>query len=134
MTLTARPTEHAVVAHLPDKASAEAALADLSTVPAVDPDAILFGSGEEFAAALDGHDPQVSALTRLVSWIGSLGQERDALKDLALQARNGRWAMVVNEVADAEDGEQIGEVLRRYGAEGVTWFGEWQTEDLDVQR
>ena len=134
MSLTARPTDHAVVAHLPDADATDAALADLADLDAVDPNSVLTGTGEDFAAALDGKDPEVGTLARLVSWIATLGQEQDALKDLAMQARNGRWAVVVNDVRDETAGEQVGDVLRRHGGEGITWFGDWQTEDLDVQR
>ncbi|MEO2105333.1 MAG: hypothetical protein ABGZ36_06790 [Actinomycetota bacterium] len=132
MTADARPNDHAVIAHVGDAATAEAAVADLAE-SGVDRDAIAHGTGESFAARLEAGDEDSHPAGRLVKFLLSLGQEREELMRLGEEARSGRHAIVVNDVEESHR-DAVADVLARHDARDIVWFGDWQTEDLSIQR
>lgn len=130
-----RPDDHAVTAHFADAASLDAALEELAHNRLVDVDAVTSGTGEGFATELEpGDDEDTGAAGRVLQWLTSLGQEREELVRLGQAAREGRHAVVINDVADEADLDGIVTVLKRHGAADIVYFGDWQTEDLSIER
>ncbi|MGI9018575.1 MAG: hypothetical protein ACR2HR_15980 [Euzebya sp.] len=134
MNSTARPSDHAVIAHVADAPVAEAVLASLSQEAGVDLDSVSHGSGDEFAAELEGGDADSGSASRVVKWLLSLGQEREELVLLGQVVREGRHALVINDVSDRERLDAIVAVLERHDAQDIVYFGHWQTEDLSIGR
>lgn len=134
MSDSARPTDHAVTAHFADADALDAALQELVHSRLVDPDSVTSGTGEGFAAELEPGDEDSSGAGRVIQWLTSLGQEREELVRLGQAAREGRHAVVINDVADEPDLDGITSVLARHGAADIVYFGDWQTEDRSIQR
>lgn len=129
-----RPSDHAVIGHVADDATAEAALEDLSGEAGVDLATISHGSGSDFAAQLEVGSEGSKAASRVVQWLTSLGQEREELVRLGQVVREGRHGIVINDVSDRECLDRIVAVLKRHGAEDIVYFGDWQTEDMSIRR
>lgn len=134
MNDSARPSTHALIAHLPDTAAASSAIAAIAEETGIDPATVTHGTGEAFAARLEDTDSDDGAATRLVKWLSSLGQEREELIRLGQAAREGRHAVVVHDVSGRDTVDAMATVLNRHGAEDIVYFGDWQTEDLSIQR
>lgn len=134
MSSTARPTDHAVIAHLADAASLEAALTELSHNQVIDLDEVRSGTGEAFASELQAGDADAETGTGFMRWILSLGQEREELVRLGQVVREGRHGLVINGVDDEGDLEAISSILKRHGAADIIYFGDWNTEDLSINR
>lgn len=134
MNATARPSEHAVLAHLADEATATAALDEIVEGTGVQASSITHGTGPDFADRLEIGKGEPGPATRIVKWLVSLGQEREELARLGQAAREGRHAIVINDVTDRDCLDAIVAVLKRHDAEDIRYIGDWQTEDLSINR
>ena len=129
-----RPNTHAVIAHVADTPTADAALQDLSGEVGIDLDLVTHGTGDAFAAEVNGTDDDDSSKSRVGKWLMSLGQEREELVRLGENVKAGRHGLVINEVDERSTLDAIVAVLKRHGGEDIVYFGSWQTEDMSVRR
>lgn len=134
MDATARPSEHAVTASLPDEDAATAAIDEIVAGTAVEASSITHGTGPAFADRLEIGESEPGPGSRLVKWMVSLGQEREQLARLGQAAREGRHAVVINDVTDEGCLDEIVGVLKRHDGQDLFYFGEWQVEDLSINR
>lgn len=133
MSSVTPPTEHAIIAHVADAPTAEAVMSALTDELDLDPERIEHGGGPELAERLsrtedddDGHP--------IVSWLLSLGQEREELVRLGEAVRDGRQAVFVHCIDEREQIDAVADVLRRHDAHDIAYFGDWQVEDLSISR
>ena len=134
MDADARPSDHAVIAHVEDEAAATTAIDEIVDATPLDASSITTGTGPEFADQLEIGDSEPGPASRLVKWLVSFGQERAELARLGQAAREGRHAIVINDVTDRDCLDTIVAALKRQGADDVYYFGDWQVEDLSINR
>lgn len=125
-----RPTHDAIVATVDGPAAADAIVADIGGETTVGADDVAHGSGEAFAAELEGGSADSGPASRVSRWLTSLGQDRERLVEAGQAAREGRTALVVNGVDDDVTKEAVIAILQRHGADGITYLGDWQNEDI----
>lgn len=125
-----QPTSDAVIAWVATQGDVEAVLAELAEQAGIDESAVAHGTGEEFASHLDRSEPDSEPGSRLGKWLTSLGQDRESLVEMGAAAREGRYALVVNEVTDDATKEAVIAILQRHGAQDMTYFGNWQNEEI----
>jgi hypothetical protein len=134
MSTETRPSEHAVLAHVEDGDTAEAAIAAMADRAGFDRGTVATGTGAAFAEQLEAGSGDAGPAGRVVKWLLSLGQEREELARLGQHAREGRHAIVVNEVTDRDRLDEIVAVLKQHDARDIRYIGEWETEDLSINR
>ena len=134
MSADPRPNTHAVIAHLPDEQAKSSALSALRDEVGLDTDLITHGTGPEFAARVNASEEDDEDTSRIGKWLLSLGQEREELVELAENVKEGRHGIVINEVDERSTLDRIVEVLNRFDAQDIVYFGQWQTEDMSIRR
>ncbi len=134
MAPNARPTDHAVIAHFATAEELSAALEEMAHNRVIDLDGVTSGTGEAFAAELQAQKEDAEPGSRVIKWLLSLGQEREELIRLGEVVREGRHGLVINDVADEGDLDAISTILKRHSAADIIYFGDWQTEDLSINR
>jgi hypothetical protein len=130
MDADTRPSSDAVIATVDSAEDAQAIVSAITEATDIHTEAIAHGTGESFAAQLEGGDRDSAPGTRLGKWLISLGQDREELMEKGQEAREGRHVVVVNEVNDDDTKEAVVAVLQRQNAQDIIYFGEWQNEDI----
>ncbi len=134
MSADPQPNTHAIIAHVADAASAEAALSALTDEVGIYLDRVTHGTGQSFAAKLNSSREEKEAKSRIAKWLLSLGQEREELVRLAEVVKDDRYGIVINDVDRRDTLDAVVAVLKRHDAKDIVYFGEWQTEDLSINR
>lgn len=134
MSADAQPNTHAVIAHVADADDASTAITALTDEVGLAADCITSGTGEEFAARVNGSRDDEDAKSRIGRWLFSLGQEREELVELGEHVKEGRHGIVINGVEERDLLDPIVDVLNRVDAQDIVYFGDWTTEDLSIRR
>ena len=125
-----QPKSDAVIAWVASQDDVDAVLSELGDQAGIGESSVAHGTGEEFASHLDRSDADSEPGSRLGRWLTSLGQDRESLVVMGEAARDGRYVLVVNDVADDETKESVIAVLQAHGAHDMTYIGNWQNEEI----